>query len=133
VDIGKMAFDPVFSPDGRSVWVPIKSSNEIVIVSTVDWSIAGRFTDAALKQPHQIVFSPDGRTAFVNIQSPGLTFAIWGPFARRRPDRQRVLAAARPPARLGPRVSPELAEAAQRHGLGELEAAAYDRLAVALA
>ncbi|MBW4696942.1 MAG: PhoX family protein [Aphanocapsa lilacina HA4352-LM1] len=27
-------------------------------------------------------FSPDGRTFFVNIQTPGITFAIWGPWSR---------------------------------------------------
>jgi len=29
-------------------------------------------------------FAPDGRTLFVNSQNPGITFAIWGPWARRR-------------------------------------------------
>lgn len=29
-------------------------------------------------------FSPDGRTMFVNILSPGITFAIWGPWNSRR-------------------------------------------------
>ena len=65
VDVGKMAFDPVFAPDGRSVWVPVKATNEIAVVSTADWTVTARITDASFKQPHQIVFSPDGRTAFV--------------------------------------------------------------------
>lgn len=78
-------------------------------------------------------FSPDGRTFFVNIQNPGLTLAIWGPFRYRNPSRQARMSVAAPPEELAPRISGELAEAAGRHGMGTLEAAALDRLGVSLA
>ncbi len=78
-------------------------------------------------------FAPDGKTFFVNIQGAGLTFAIWGPFQQQNVARQRQMAFAAPPAALAPRISGELAEAAERHGMSPLEAAAYDRLGVPLA
>jgi DNA-binding beta-propeller fold protein YncE len=65
VTAGKMAFDPVFTPDERFVWVPVKSTNEIVVFAADGWAEAARFTHESLKQPHQIVFSADGKTAFV--------------------------------------------------------------------
>lgn len=65
VEIGKMAFDPVFTPDGRFVWVPVKMENEIAIVDAATWKVTARIKDPAFRQPHQIVFAPDGRTAFV--------------------------------------------------------------------
>jgi uncharacterized protein len=78
-------------------------------------------------------FAPDGKTFFVNTQGDGLTFAIWGPFARRSRIRQRKMAVAAPPAHMAPRVSGKLAEAARKFGLSPLEAAAYDRLGVSIA
>jgi secreted PhoX family phosphatase len=77
-------------------------------------------------------FSPDGRTFFVNIQNPGLTLAIWGPFRYRNARRRRQMAVAAPPEELAPRVSGELAEAAERYGMTTLEAPAFDRLDVPL-
>ena len=65
IDVGKMAFDPAFTPDGKSVWVPVKSTNEIVVIDAASWTVKSRIKDGAFKQPHQIVFSPDGATAFV--------------------------------------------------------------------
>jgi len=69
IDVGKMAFDPAFTPDGRAVWVPVKSTNEIVVVDTASWTVKSRIKDDAFKQPHQIVFSPDGATAFVTTNN----------------------------------------------------------------
>ena len=63
--LGKMVFDPVFTPDGRSVWVPVKMDNEIAVIDTATWKVTSRIKDDAFKQPHQIVFTADGRTAFV--------------------------------------------------------------------
>lgn len=65
IALGKMAFDPVFTPDGQSIWVPIKSTNEIAVVDALSWTESTRIKDPVFQQPHQIVFSPDGRTAFV--------------------------------------------------------------------
>jgi secreted PhoX family phosphatase len=77
-------------------------------------------------------FAPDGQTFFVNVQDPGTTFAIWGPFARQNRLQQQRMAYAAPPASYAPKVSGELAEAAERYRLTRLEAAAYDRLGVEL-
>jgi uncharacterized protein len=91
---------------------------------------SNRLNDSEFAGP---TFSPDGNTFFVNIQTPGKTFAIWGPFQRRNAARQRQMAVAAPPEFLAPKISGELAEAAERYGMSTLEAAAYDRLGVTLA
>ncbi|HVQ40990.1 MAG TPA: hypothetical protein VMS54_02245, partial [Vicinamibacterales bacterium] len=63
--IGKMAFDPAFTPDEKFVWVPVKSSNEIVVVDAASWKEVARIKDAKLQQPQQVAFSSDGAWAFV--------------------------------------------------------------------
>ncbi|WP_261129736.1 PhoX family protein [Bacillus sp. Marseille-Q3570] len=77
-------------------------------------------------------FSPDGKTLFLNIQSPGLTFAIWGPFGSRNAGRQRQMGHAAPPRNFAPQLSPEMSEIAKRSGISELEAAAFHRHGVKL-
>lgn len=66
VEIGPMAFDPVFAPDGLTVWVPVKGANEIAVVQVSDWTVVERISAPSLLQPHAIVFSRDGRSAFVS-------------------------------------------------------------------
>lgn len=72
-------------------------------------------------------FSPDGNTFFVNMQTPGITFAIWGPFARRNSTRRRAMNQALPPASLAPVVSDKLTAFAEEQGMSILEAAALER------
>jgi uncharacterized protein len=77
-------------------------------------------------------FSPDGQTFFCNIQTPGITFVIWGPFPRPNAAAVRQMAVAAPPAHLAPRIDGALLEAAQKYGLSPLEAAAFARFGVPL-
>jgi DNA-binding beta-propeller fold protein YncE len=66
IDVGKMAFHPSFTADGRALWVPVKSTNEILVLETVGWTVTDHIRDPSLKQPHQIIFSVDGSAAFVS-------------------------------------------------------------------
>jgi secreted PhoX family phosphatase len=88
---------------------------------------SNRLNDSEFAGP---CFSPDGQTFFVNIQDPGVTLAIWGSFVRPKTAGRSRMAGAMPPESLGPDISGELAEAAERHGMSRLEVAAYDRLGV---
>jgi uncharacterized protein len=74
-----------------------------------------------------VCFSPDGQTMFLSIQEPGVTFAVWGPFAPPNPGRKRSMAVGSP-GKLGPKLGAEGAEFARRNGLSHLEVAAVDRL-----
>jgi DNA-binding beta-propeller fold protein YncE len=65
VPVGLQPFDPLFAPDGRTVWVPIKGSNEIAVVETEGWRVVDRLSGDAILQPHALAFSPDGRRVFV--------------------------------------------------------------------
>ncbi|MDQ0976810.1 secreted PhoX family phosphatase [Neobacillus niacini] len=89
---------------------------------------ANRLSDSELAGP---TFSPDGNTLFVNIQSPGQTFAIWGPFQRRNSARAREMSYAAP-ANLAPQVSEKVAKAAEAQGMSVLEAAAFERHGIKL-
>jgi hypothetical protein len=64
---------------------------------------------------------------FLSIQEPGVTFAIWGPFAIPSRGRKRQMASGSA-GEFGPQVGAEGAEFALRHGISRLEAAAFQRL-----
>ncbi|WP_077624494.1 alkaline phosphatase PhoX [Sediminibacillus massiliensis] len=72
-------------------------------------------------------FSQKGNTFFVNIQTPGITFAIWGPFARKNAGRKRLMGHAAPPKQYAPQLSDNAAAFAEMQGMSNLEVAAYQR------
>ncbi len=78
VELGKMAFHPIFQPDGKLVWVPVKSRNAIALVDTATWTVTGWIEDVAFKQPHQVVFSADGSTAFVSNNNKAMDASMAG-------------------------------------------------------
>ncbi|GGF27592.1 hypothetical protein GCM10010954_28350 [Halobacillus andaensis] len=83
-----------------------------------------KINDSELAGP---TFSTQGDTFFVNIQSPGITFAIWGPFARKNAGRRRQMGHAAPPQPYAPQVSDKLSAFAEVQGMSDLEAAAFQR------
>lgn len=78
------------------------------------------------------VFSPKGDTLFVNIQSPGITMAIWGPFARRNSAKQVAMSHAAPPSGFAPEISHKLEEYAEENGMSALAAVALSRHGVSI-
>ena len=127
--------DNVIVTPWGDVWLAEDGSGENRIVGITpdgDTYVFARNAHPDMNEFAGPTFAPDGQTFFVNVQDPGTTFAIWGPFARQNRARRRQMAHADPPARYAPRITGELAEAADRYGLTRLEAAAYDRLGVSL-
>jgi DNA-binding beta-propeller fold protein YncE len=65
VNVGSQAFDPMFAPDGRTVWVPVKGANQVAVVDAGEWRVMSRISTSDLLQPHALTFSPDGKRVFV--------------------------------------------------------------------
>jgi YVTN family beta-propeller protein len=58
-------FEPLFTPDGRSIFVTALNANRVAVVDTHDWSVAVLPEHAGFGQPHGIALSPDGARVFV--------------------------------------------------------------------
>lgn len=69
--------DLVVCSDSRSRLVGVTPAGDLYPLAS------SRLAESELCGP---TFAPDGRTLFLNAQDPGITYAIWGPFAAvRRP------------------------------------------------
>jgi YVTN family beta-propeller protein len=66
ITVGAQPWHPVYSPDGRHIYVPNKQSNTISVVDAEARSVVETIEHASLMQPHGSALSPDGRYLYVS-------------------------------------------------------------------
>ncbi len=66
VDVGGQAWHPVFTTDGRWIYVGSKGTNTITVVDAHQRSVAKVITDERIRAPHGSVVSADGRYVFIS-------------------------------------------------------------------
>lgn len=80
IDVGAQPFDPVFTRDGRWIYLGNKMMNTITAIDTRDWSVASVIKGQGISQPHGTAVSADGRWVYVSNNNlkdvhamPGMT------------------------------------------------------------
>jgi YVTN family beta-propeller protein len=66
LDVERQPFDPVFTPDGRSVYLGNKAANAVTVIDVATRTVAQVVRGRGLAQPHGIAVSPDGRHVYVS-------------------------------------------------------------------
>ena len=78
VALGGAPWHPVFSPDGREVWVPLHRADTVAVVDTSTWEVVERIGGSGLAQPHAVQPSPNGRRVYVSNNNTDGTYAPAG-------------------------------------------------------
>jgi YVTN family beta-propeller protein len=65
LDIEELPWHPVFTPDGRRVYVPNNGSNNVAVVDVASGTVTRMIENASFAQPYGSAVSPDGRYIFV--------------------------------------------------------------------
>ena len=58
-------FEPLFTGDGRWIYVTILGANRVAVVDTRSWAVQEVLTHDAFAQPHGLALAPDGQHVFV--------------------------------------------------------------------
>jgi len=58
-------FEPVFTRDGRWIFVTCLTANRVAVVDVEQWRVADVLSHDGLGQPHGVALSPDGHYVFV--------------------------------------------------------------------
>ena len=81
IEVGRQPFDPIFTPDGRWVYLGNKAANTVTIIDISTRRVAKVVSHAGLAQPHGVATSPDGRYVFISNNNTGQVHDMGGDHA----------------------------------------------------
>ncbi len=71
IDVGVQPFDPIFTNDGRWVYLGNKLADRVTIVDMRTRTVAKTLEHDGIRQPHGVAASPDGRWIYVSNNNLG--------------------------------------------------------------
>lgn len=66
VAVGAQPWHPIYSPDGRHIYVPNKQSNTVSVVDVEQRAVTHTIEHDAFAEPHGAALSPDGRHLYIS-------------------------------------------------------------------
>jgi YVTN family beta-propeller protein len=66
VAVGAQPFDPIYTRDGRHIYVPNKAENTVTVLDAANGNIVTVIRGDGLAQPHGVATSPDGRFVYIS-------------------------------------------------------------------
>jgi YVTN family beta-propeller protein len=66
VPVERQPFDPIYTPDGRWIYLGNKAANAITIIDASTWRVSKVLRGVGIAQPHGSVVSPDGRYVYIS-------------------------------------------------------------------
>jgi YVTN family beta-propeller protein len=66
IDVERQPFDPIFTPDGRWIYLGNKAANTVTVIDARSRTVAAVIRGRGLAQPHGIAVSPDGSRVYVS-------------------------------------------------------------------
>lgn len=71
IDVGPQPFDPIFTRDGRWVYLGNKAANTVTVIDMSTYTVAEVISAQGLAQPHGVATSPDGRFVYISNNNTG--------------------------------------------------------------
>jgi YVTN family beta-propeller protein len=71
IDVGRQPFDPIFTPDGRWLYLGNKADDTVTVIDMNTRAVAKVISGDGLAEPHGVAVSADGRYVYVSNNNTG--------------------------------------------------------------